>query len=70
MNKLFPPRSFCDKVARISPMYSGRVPTEEGDMKNLLLLAGVFLALITTVVNTAQAGANVGACRAPIIVSN
>ena len=39
-------------------------------MKNLLLLAGVFLALITTVANTAQAGAAAGGCRAPIIVSN
>jgi hypothetical protein len=39
-------------------------------MKNLLLLAGVFLALITTVANTAQAGVGQGACRAPIIVSN
>ena len=39
-------------------------------MKNLLLLAGVFLALITTVANTAQAGPTSGACKAPIIVSN
>ena len=39
-------------------------------MRKLVLVAGVFLALITTVANTAQAGANVGACRAPIIVSN
>jgi hypothetical protein len=39
-------------------------------MKNLLLLAGVLLVLITTVGNTARAGTAVGACRAPIIVSN
>ena len=39
-------------------------------MKNLLLLAGVFLLLITTVANTVQAGTQAGACRAPIIVSN
>ncbi len=39
-------------------------------MKNLLLLAGVLLVLITTVANTAQAGLGQGACRAPIIVSN
>ena len=39
-------------------------------MKNLLLLAGIFLALITTVANTAQAGQSSGACRAPIIISN
>ena len=41
-------------------------------MKKLLLLAGVFLALITTVAsnNQAQAGTQAGVCRAPIIVSN
>ena len=39
-------------------------------MKNLLLLAAVFLALITTVANTAQAGPSAGACKAPIIISN
>ena len=39
-------------------------------MKNLLLLAGIFLALITTVANTAQAGVHMGGCTAPIIVSN
>jgi hypothetical protein len=39
-------------------------------MRNLVLVAGVFLALITTVANTAQAGQTAGACRAPIIVSN
>ena len=27
----FPPRSFCDKVARILPTDRGRVLTEEGD---------------------------------------
>jgi hypothetical protein len=41
-------------------------------MKNLLMLAGVFLALITTVAsnNQALAHAGTGACMAPIIVSN
>ena len=39
-------------------------------MRKLVLVAGVFLALITTVANTAQAGQTMGACRAPIIVSN
>ena len=39
-------------------------------MRNLLLLAGVFLALITTVANTAQAAGAGGGCKAPIIVSN
>jgi len=40
-------------------------------MKRLLLLAGIFLALITTVApNKAQAHAGGGACMAPIIVSN
>jgi hypothetical protein len=39
-------------------------------MKNLLLLAGVCLALIATVANTAQAGASGVGCRAPIIISN
>ncbi len=41
-------------------------------MRKLLLLAGVFLALITTVAsnNQALAHANGGTCLAPIIVSN
>lgn len=41
-------------------------------MKKLLLLAGVFLALVTTVAsnNKALAHVNGGACMAPIIVSN
>lgn len=39
-------------------------------MKRLLVLAGLFLALITTVTDTAQAGHPSGVCRAPIIVSN
>jgi hypothetical protein len=41
-------------------------------MKNLLLLAGVFLALITMVAsnNQAQAHGGGGTCMAPIIVSN
>jgi hypothetical protein len=41
-------------------------------MKNLLLLAGVFLALVTMVAsnNQALAHAGGGACLAPIIVSN
>jgi hypothetical protein len=41
-------------------------------MKKLLLLAGVFLALITTVAsnNQALAHAGGGACTAPIIISN
>jgi len=37
-------------------------------MKNLLLLAGVLLVLITTVANTAQAGMAGGSCKAPIII--
>jgi hypothetical protein len=40
-------------------------------MKRLLLLAGIFLALITTVApNKAQAHGGAGSCFAPIIVSN
>jgi hypothetical protein len=39
-------------------------------MRNLLLLAGICLALITTVANPARAGVGAGGCRAPIIVSN
>ncbi len=40
-------------------------------MKRLLLLVGVFLALITTVApNKAQAHGGTGTCMAPIIVSN
>ena len=70
MNNLFPPRPFCDKVARILSMYSGRVPTEERVNEKPTLLAGVFLLLITTVANTVQAGTQAGASRAPIIVSN
>jgi hypothetical protein len=40
-------------------------------MKRLLVLAGIFLALITTVApNKAQAHVQGSACKAPIIVSN
>jgi hypothetical protein len=40
-------------------------------MKRLLLLAGIFLALLTTVApNKAQAHGGGAACMAPIIVSN
>jgi hypothetical protein len=41
-------------------------------MKKLLLLTGVFLALITMVAsnNPARAGHPQGVCLAPIIVSN
>jgi len=41
-------------------------------MKKLLLLTGVFLALITTVAsnNQVQAHGGGGICMAPIIVSN
>jgi ATP/ADP translocase len=41
-------------------------------MKKLLLLTGVFLALITMIAsnNLARAGRPSGACTAPIIVSN
>jgi len=40
-------------------------------MKRLLLLAGIFLVLITTVApNKAQAHTSGAACMAPIIVSN
>jgi hypothetical protein len=40
-------------------------------MKRLLVLAGIFLALITTVApNKAQAHGGGGSCTAPIIVSN
>ena len=38
-------------------------------MKRLLLLAGIFLALITTT-NQALGGIHTGTCKAPIIVSN
>ncbi len=41
-------------------------------MKRLLVLAGIVLALITTVAsnNRAEAARPAGACTAPIIVSN
>ena len=38
-------------------------------MKRLLVLAGIFLALITTT-NQADAHVNCTACKAPILVSN
>ena len=39
-------------------------------MKKLILLTGVFLALMTMVADRAQAGPHTGGCTAPIIVSN